>query len=65
MEKTETSEIPEKSFKSGRGGKRAGAGRPKGTYGRYKEVVKKRFTFRLSPEEEKAVRELLKEMRNK
>ena len=62
MEKIETTEIPEVGFKSGRGGKRKGAGRPRG---RTKEIVKKRFTFRLSPEEEKAVRDLLKEMRNK
>lgn len=47
----------------GRGGKRVGAGRPKGTTGKYKEVIKKKFTFRLSKEEEKAVRELLKKMR--
>lgn len=50
---------------SGRGGKREGAGRPKGTTGAYKDKVKKRFTFRLSEEEEKAVRELLKKMRGK
>ena len=49
----------------GRGGKRAGAGRPKGTTGKYKEVTKKKFGFRLSEEEEKAVRALLKEMRSK
>jgi len=48
---------------SGRGGKRAGAGRPKGTTGAYKEKVKKKFSFRLSEEEEKAVRKLLKKMR--
>ena len=48
-----------------RGGKREGAGRPKGTTGKYKDIVKKRFTFRLSPEEENAVRELLKKMRSK
>ena len=50
---------------SGRGGKREGAGRPKGSYGAYKDKVKKSFTFRLSEEEEKAVRELLKTMRAK
>ncbi len=55
-------ENKEESFKSGRGGKRAGAGRPKGSV---KEIVKKRFTFRLSREEETAVRDLLKKMRNK
>lgn len=48
-----------------RGGKREGAGRPKGTTGQYKEVEKKQFSFRLSEEEEKAVRELLKKMRNR
>jgi len=48
-----------------RGGKREGAGRPKGTTGPYKEKVKKPFCFKLSEEEEKAVRELLKKMRNK
>ena len=47
---------------SGRGGRRAGAGRPKGTV---KENKKKLFTFRLSAEEEIAVKNLLKEMRNK
>ncbi|MGN0193257.1 MAG: hypothetical protein ACI4CY_07035 [Candidatus Gastranaerophilaceae bacterium] len=65
MEKTEnpeTPEIPEKSFKSGRGGKRKGAGRPKGSV---KENKKKKFTFSLSEEEEKVVREILKKMRNK
>ena len=50
---------------TGRGGKRKGAGRPKGTTGKYKDVVKKMFTFRLSVEEEKAVRDLLKKMRGK
>lgn len=49
---------------TGRGGKREGAGRPKGTTGSYKEVKKKMFSFRLSPEEETAVRELLKKMRS-
>ncbi len=57
--------MDEEIIKSGRGGKRAGAGRPKGTTGSYKEKIKKSFTFRLSEEEEKAVRELLKKMRNK
>lgn len=57
--------MNEEKFKSGRGGKRPGAGRPKGTTGAYKEVTKKMFSFRLSVEEEKAVRELLKKMRNK
>ena len=47
---------------SGRGGKREGAGRPKGTT---KENKKKLCTFRLSVEEETAVKNLLKEMRNK
>ena len=46
----------------GRGGKREGAGRPAGTT---KEKTKKICTFRLSEEEEIAVRELLKKMRNK
>ena len=46
----------------GRGGKREGAGRPTGTT---KEKTKKIFTFRLSEEEENAVRELLKKLRNK
>lgn len=46
----------------GRGGKRKGAGRPTGTT---KEKTKKIFTFRLSEEEEIAVRELLKNLRNK
>ena len=46
----------------GRGGKREGAGRPAGTT---KEKTKKICTFRLSEEEEIAVRELLKELRNK
>lgn len=45
-----------------RGGKRDGAGRPSGTT---KEKIKKLFSFRLSEEEEKAVKELLKKMRNK
>ncbi len=57
--------MEEEKFTSGRGGKRPGAGRPKGTTGPYKEKVKKRFTFRLSEEEEKAVRDLLKKMRGK
>lgn len=56
--------MNEEKFTSGRGGVRAGAGRPKGTTGSYKEQTKKMFSFRLSPEEEKAVRELLKKMRN-
>lgn len=38
------------------------AGRPKGTT---KENKKKPCSFKLSEEEEKAVRELLKKMRNK
>lgn len=42
-----------------RGGKREGAGRP------FKEDKKKMYSFRLSEEELKAVRELLKQMRNK
>ncbi len=46
----------------GRGGRRQGAGRPLGTT---KANAKKKFSFRLSEEEEKAVRELLKKMRNK
>ena len=47
---------------NGRGGKREGAGRPKGST---KENTKKICTFRLSEEEEIAVRELLKKLRNK
>lgn len=54
--------MNEEKFTSGRGGKREGAGRPKGTT---KEKVKKKFSFRLSEEEEKAVRELLAKMRGK
>ena len=46
----------------GRGGKRQGAGRPVGTI---KEEPKKLCTFRLSKEEEDAVRKLLKKMRGK
>lgn len=42
-----------------RGGKREGAGRP------FKENKKKMYSFRLSEEELKAVRELLKQMRMK
>lgn len=49
----------EEQKKCGRGGKREGAGRPK------QEKVKKKFSFRLSEEEEKAVRELLAKMRGK
>lgn len=45
-----------------RGGARVGAGRPVGTT---KENKKKMFSFRLSKEEEKAVRELLKKMRGR
>lgn len=45
-----------------RGGKREGAGRPVGTV---KENSKKMYSFRLSKEELKAVRELLKQMRMK
>lgn len=51
--------MNEEKFTSGRGGKREGAGRPK------QEKVKKKFSFRLSEEEEKAVRELLAKMRGK
>ena len=47
------------------GGKRPRAGRPIGTTGPYKEQTKKMYSFRLSAEEEIAVRELLKKMRNK
>jgi hypothetical protein len=46
-----------------RGGKRAGAGRPKGT-NKPKEELKKMCSFRLSKAEENAVRQLLKEMRS-
>ena len=48
-----------------RGGARAGAGRPKGTTGKYKEVTKKMYSFRLSEEELQVVRDLLKQMRGK
>lgn len=51
--------MDEEKFTSGRGGKRKGAGRPK------QEKVKKMFSFRLSEEEEKAVKELLAKMRGK
>jgi len=44
-----------------RGGKREGAGRPKNP----KELNKKMCSFRLSKEEERAVRELLAKMRGK
>lgn len=47
---------------SNHGGKREGAGRPFGTK---KENTKKMFSFRLSEEEEIAVKELLKKMRGK
>lgn len=47
---------------SGRGGRRIGASRPKGTT---KTGNKRLITFRLSVEEEIAVKELLKKMRNK
>ncbi len=43
-----------------KGGARVGAGRPVGTI---KENTKKMCSFRLSTEEEKAVRDLLKKMR--
>ena len=52
----------EKEFNSGRGGYRPGGGRPKGST---KGNNKKMFSFRLSVEEETAVRSLLKEMRNR
>ena len=52
--------MNEEKLTSGRGGFRQGAGRPKGT----KKVNSKRmFSFRLSQEEEKAIRELLTRMR--
>ena len=59
--------MEEQNLTSGRnwGGKRQGAGRPVGTTGAYKEQTKKMFSFRLSEEEEKAVRELLNKMRGK
>ncbi len=53
--------MEEEKFTSGRGGKREGAGRPKGTT---KAKVKKMVSFRLSEEEEIAVRTLLSKMRN-
>ena len=43
-----------------RGGKREGAGRPKGTI---KENTKKMYSFRLSVEEYLAVKELLNKIR--
>ena len=43
-----------------RGGKREGAGRPKGTI---KENTKKMYSFRLSVEEHLAVKELLNKIR--
>ena len=49
----------EKGTGTGRGGWRGG-GRPEGTT---KENKKKMFSFRLSEEEEKAVKKLLKQMR--
>ncbi len=57
--------MDEEKFTSGRGGKREGAGRPKGTTGKYKEVTKKMYSFRLSESEAKAVKELLQKMRGK
>ena len=54
--------MNQKNEKQGHGGKRTGAGRPVGST---KDKVKKMYTFRLSEEEEKAVRELLKKMRSK
>ncbi|MCD7878434.1 MAG: hypothetical protein LUG16_00705 [Candidatus Gastranaerophilales bacterium] len=48
-----------------RGGKRIGAGRPKGTTGAYKTETKKMYSFRLSKIEHEAVRNLLNEMRKK
>lgn len=56
--------MNEEKFTSGRGGKREGAGRPKGTTGKYKEVTKKMYSFRLSENEAKAVKDLLQKMRN-
>ena len=50
----------EELLTSGRGGKREGAGRPKGTI---KENKKKMYSFRLSIEEVEAVKKLLSEMR--
>lgn len=52
----------EETTKTTRGGFRVGAGRPKGSL---KPDKKKPFTFKLSVEEEKAVRELLAKMRGK
>lgn len=57
--------MTEEKITSGRGGKREGAGRPKGTTGPYKEVVKKMYSFRLSVEEAEAVKTLLAKMRGK
>lgn len=51
-------------FNSGRGGKRPGAGRPKGSTVS-EEKRKKMHSFRLTKEEEVAVRALLSEMRGK
>lgn len=57
--------MNQQNFTSNWGGKRSGAGRPKGTTGAYKEQVKKMYSFRLSEEEAKAVKDLLAKMRNK
>jgi hypothetical protein len=56
--------MEEERITSGRGGKREGAGRPKGSC-KPKDQLKKMYSFRLSKAEEQAVRELLKQMRNK
>lgn len=49
-----------------RGGVRAGAGRPKGSYGAYKEVIKlNRVTVRLSPEETKMLEECMEALNKK
>lgn len=53
--------MNEEKFTSGRGGKREGAGRPKGTI---KENKKKPCSFKLSEGEEKTVRRIFNDMRH-
>ena len=52
--------MTEEKYLSGRGGKREGAGRPRGSI---KENKKKPVSFKLSESEEKVVRAVLKDMR--
>ncbi len=56
--------MNEEKFTSGRGGKREGAGRPKGTVGAYKEKIKKPCSFKLSEGEEQTTRTVLADMRH-